>query len=104
MSNAFLATNAYDVLLSGVEGPVLGVAKLGILELIPVTTLFLAIGSEVVRNGMESRIAIGGTVGIVLLPLLINAPASQIVVVLFVIVFGLPWFGLGYRLTAVTDR
>lgn len=102
VSIAFLATNAYDVLFSGVEGPVLGVAKLGILELIPVTTLFLAIGSEVVRNGIESRAAIGGTVGIVLLTLLINAPAFQIVVVLMVIVFGLPWFGLGYRLTDPT--
>lgn len=104
VSIAFLATNAYDVLFSGVEGPVLGVAKLGILELIPVTTLFLAIGSEVVRNGMESRTATGGTVGIVLLTLLINVPSFPIVVILFVIVFGLPWFGLGYRLTAVTDR
>lgn len=99
VSIAFLATNAYDVLFSGVEGPILGIAKLGILELIPVTTLFLAIGSEVVRNGRQSRAAIGGTVGIVLLTLLINAPAFQIVVVLIVIVFGLPWFGLGYRLT-----
>lgn len=97
---AFLATNAYDVLYSGVEGPVLGIAGLGIIELIPVTTLFLGVGSEVARNGPTSTTAIGGTVGIVLLGIIIpNPEAVQVILGLVAVIGGLPWFGLGYRLT-----
>lgn len=100
VTGAFLATNAYDVVFSGVDGPVFGIAGLGIVKLIPVTTLFLAVGSEVARNGPRSSTAVGGTVGIAFLGILVPNPrAFQVVLGLITVVGGLPWLGLGYVLT-----
>lgn len=104
---AFVATNAYDVLFSGVDGTVFRLTGLGILDLIPVTALFVAIGAEVARNGRDSRLARWGTVGIILvavavfgnLSITLGAVVTVPILALYAVVGGLPWFWLGRRLS-----
>lgn len=104
---AFLGTNAFDVLRSGVDGTVFRLTGLGILDLIPVTALFLAVGAEVARNGRDSRLARWGAVGILLVVVAVFGNLSfafgAIVVLPILVIYtaigGAPWFWLGYRLS-----
>lgn len=98
----FFLTNVYDVLFSGVRGSVWWHGAVGLIELIPLTTGFLAVGSEVARNGRRSRRAIGGSVVIVLgSAVVIGSPSIALLIGgVLTLVGGVPWFWLGDKYTS----
>lgn len=102
----FLATAWYDVSFSGVSGPVLritgDVAGLDLLQIIPISSLFLAIGSQSALHGWRSRLTLGGTLGILLLVFARFGtvhPVALIALTVYTAIGGAPWIALGYRLT-----
>jgi len=102
---AFVGTNAYDVLFSGVQRAALSFPS-EIVLLIPVTTIALAVGSAVAA-GRDSRIVVGGVVGIILLGVLLAGnpnPVSLMVLAGFLTIGSAPWFAVGYKLTTGVDR
>lgn len=102
----FLATAYYDVTFSGVSGSFFtvtgGLPGLSLIEVIPITSLFLAVGSAAAIHGVRSRLVRIGTVGALVLVLaryVPTHPVALLVLVLYTAIGGLPWLGLGYRLT-----
>jgi hypothetical protein len=103
---AFLGTSYYDVTVSGVEGPVLslthGLPGPDLIELIPITTLFVAVGSIAARHGWRSRL---GLVFLLYILLLVIArfvptePVSLAALLGYTAIGGVPWLGLGFLLT-----
>lgn len=103
---SFLATAWYDVTVSGVPGSVVGITGnlpgLDLIEIIPITSLFLAVGSAGALTGWRSRTAIVGPVAILLLVYArygVFQPVAVIALTLYTAIGGAPWLVLGHRLT-----
>lgn len=98
---AFYATNAYDVLFSGVQHGFLSI-PLEVVLLVPVTAIALPIGSAFAA-GRDARVIAGGVVAMAGLGFAIGRslhPTVLLVVGGILAVGGAPWFVLGYRLTS----
>ena len=102
----FLATAFYDVTFSGVDGPVVSVASglpgPDLIELIPITTLFVAVGSIAVRYGWKSRLALVFLLYILLLVIarfVPTHPSSMMALLGYTAIGGVPWFWLGHHFT-----
>lgn len=106
VTGSFLATAWYDVTFSGVSGSVLsitgGLPGLDLIEIIPITSLFLAVGSEIALQGRRSRIALGSALGILLLVFARFGslhPVAVIALTVYTAIGSAPWLALGHRLT-----
>lgn len=104
VTGGFLATAWYDVTLSGVAGSFLsitgGLPGLDLIEIIPITSVFLAVGSGMARHGQ--RAAAGGAVGVLLLVFARFGsfhPVAMLALTAYTAVGGAPWLALGLRLT-----
>lgn len=98
---SFYATNAYDVTYGGTGGSVLAIRP-GLLNLIPIATLFFVVASEVLVNGASSRRLKFSGAGAALVgvgSLTVIHPAAFVAMFSSLVVFGLPWFAFGYALT-----
>ena len=105
---AFIGTAAYDVWLSGAAGSVWtlsgDVPGLELLLMVPITSLFVPVGSVAATDGIQSPGVAAGTVAVLVLAyarfLHGFVPVSVAILTAYTAVGGVVWAALGYRLTA----